>query len=571
MQPTGDAPQNGWSRMLRRYGPVLGIVVVIAVVVIVVVVVGGGDDGDDEAADDGGATLADGELPEGVLPFEVAEEEGIEVDWPETCDTETGTLATIDFFSPPCVAPFEGDNGGATAPGVTGDTITIVRYLSPEVDPVLDYITAAIANDDTNADVQATVEGYRDYHEEYYETYGRDVELIFYTGTGPSEDEVAARADAVTIAEEHDPFMVWGGPLLTNAFAEELTAREIPCINCTVSPTQEFFEEADPYAVGVGRTTAQNTVHVAEYVGNRLAGDPAIHAGDEALQDQERVFGIIYLESGPQSAENIADLEDALAEHGVELAEAIPYPSPVDLQATADGIIAQLKDAGVTTVMFTGDPIAPADLTRAATAQEYFPEWLMTGGTLVDTNVFSRTYDQEQWANAFGISYSGVQTPRELDSAYAIYEWYHGEPPPADDSAGVLHFHLQMFYGALQLVGPDLTPQTWMDALRVAAPSQAEVVTAPRLSWGDHDLWPFRDYGGIDDVTEIWWDPDPEGFDELDRLESGVWRYVDGGKRYYPGEHPDSPPNVFVVDGSVFYFEELPPSEARSAYPSPAG
>ena len=569
MQSTSDAPQNGWSRMLRRYGPVIGGAVVIAVVVVIIVVVSG--DGDDEAATAGGESTSDGELPDGVLPFSVAEEQGIEVDWPDTCDTETGTIASIDFFAPECYAPFEGDNGGVTAPGVTEDSITIVRYLAPDVDPVLDYITSAIANDDTNADAEATVEGFREYHEAYYETYGRSVDLIFYTATGPSDAEVAARADAVEIAEEFDPFMVWGGPILTNAFAEELSAREIPCISCQTAPTEEFYEESDPYVVPVGRTTQQNNLHVAEYIGKRLAGEPAIHAGDEELQDQERVFGIVYLETGPQSAEQVDALEDALNAEGVELAERVPYPSPVDLQATADGIIAQLKDAGVTSVLFTGDPIAPSDLTRAATAQEYFPEWLMTGGLLVDTRLFARTYDQEQWAHAFGISYAGAPTPRDLDSAFAIYEWFHGEPPAADDTVGVLHFHLQMFYLALQATGPNLTAENWLNGLRVGEPTDADVVTAPRLSWGDHGLWPTFDYGGIDDVTEIWWDPEVEGPDELDRIGPGMYRFVDGGLRYYPGQHPDSAPNVFDTEGTVTFYDELPAIEARPAYPSPAG
>ncbi len=34
-----------------------------------------------------------------------------------------------DFFAADCYAPFTGDNGGATSPGVTADEITIVVYL----------------------------------------------------------------------------------------------------------------------------------------------------------------------------------------------------------------------------------------------------------------------------------------------------------------------------------------------------------------------------------------------------------------------------------------------------------
>ncbi len=68
------------------------------------------------------------------------------------CDPETGHLAVRDFFAPECYAPFEGDNGGETASGVTADSIKVVYYLGPDDDPIINYITAAIANDDTNAD-----------------------------------------------------------------------------------------------------------------------------------------------------------------------------------------------------------------------------------------------------------------------------------------------------------------------------------------------------------------------------------------------------------------------------------
>ena len=47
-------------------------------------------------------------------------------DWGDRCDTTTGRIAVPDFFRSECFAPFTGDNGGATAPGVTADEITIV-------------------------------------------------------------------------------------------------------------------------------------------------------------------------------------------------------------------------------------------------------------------------------------------------------------------------------------------------------------------------------------------------------------------------------------------------------------
>src|SRR5207237_1208169 len=34
----------------------------------------------------------------------------------------------VDWYAPPCVPKFSGDNGGATYQGVSGDTITILQY-----------------------------------------------------------------------------------------------------------------------------------------------------------------------------------------------------------------------------------------------------------------------------------------------------------------------------------------------------------------------------------------------------------------------------------------------------------
>ena len=44
------------------------------------------------------------------------------------------------------------------------------------------------------------------------------------------------------------------------------------------------------------------------------------------------------------------------------------------------------------------------------------------------------------------------------------------------------------------------------------------------------------DYYGIDDFTEVWWDPTATGPDEIRKEGTGMCRFVDGGKRYLPGE-----------------------------------
>ncbi|MGA9276205.1 hypothetical protein [Ilumatobacter sp.] len=621
MQPASAQGSNSdTGRALKRYGPIAAIAVV-ALVVVGVIIFAGGDDaaapvatddtaapetsGESETTDDTEATVADtspdtadetaapdttaddaddaddatptsddeaapeSPLPDGVMSYSVAQDLGLDVDFGERCDTETGRVKVQTFYATECYAPYEGDNGGATARGVTDDTITIVWWLSQDQDPILEFITSAISNDDTNADDEATLRGMIEYYETYFETYGRSVELIVVEGSGIVNDEAAARADAVRIDEEFDPFMVWGGPSLTNAFAEELAARDIPCFSCGPGQNSEWYTDNAGLAYGITKGPDQLDLLVGEYIGNRLAGEPAIHAGDESMHETERVFGRIWLESSAASVTANERFEENAAANGFEIAESQSYAlDPATLQESAATVIARMKEAGVTSVIFNGDPIAPRDFTNEATAQNYFPEWIVTGSVLVDTAAFSRTYDQEQWANAFGVSNLAARVDRTVDSSYAIYEWFQGEPPPAPDDIGVITPVPGTFYAFIQAAGPDLTDESFNEAAFRLEPSP-RALTGSSLSWGTHGIWPDDlepDYRGVDDVTEIWWDPTATGPDEIDRDGNGLWQYVDGGIRYKPGEIPSGPPKAFVTDGAVTIYSEPPPGESLPAY-----
>ncbi|WP_208028157.1 ABC transporter substrate-binding protein [Rhabdothermincola sediminis] len=563
MQPT-TAPNR--TSAMKRYGPLLAIVVVVAVIVAVAVISRGGDDTEPTAS--GTATTGGVEPGAGALSWSDAQARGItdQIDWGDRCDTSRGRQAYPSFFAQECYAPFTGDNGGATSPGVTADSIKVVLYLTPETDPVIDFITSAIAVDDTNAQTEQTVRGFIELYERFYETYGRKVDLEVYTGTGSSEDEVAARADAVAIAEKQS-FVVLGGPLLTSAFADELAARKVMCIQCTPGQSDDWYIERAPYVWGVGNNPEQGRAHLVEYIGKALAGRDAEYAGDPALRSQPRRFGLVYLTTGTDSEQLADTMGSELRAYGVTLAETLSYASPIDLQTSAPQLIARLKQSGVTTVIFSGDPIAPQPLTRAATAQEYFPEWV-AAGALTDTAAFARTYDQRQWAHAFGVSSLAARTAPELSSSYGLYRWYFGEPPPTKTGSPVTIPMVNLFYAAVQGVGPNLTPETFRQALFAAEPTP-RAISQPSLSYGDKGIWPKTDYLGIDDATLIWWDPDAEGQDEIFREGRGLYRYVDGGKRYLPGEWPENGTPVFQVAGSVTIYDQPPPGEQVPDYPSP--
>jgi len=584
MQPNpSDQPTS--SSSLRRWLPLGAAAVAVLVVAALVVSGGGGDDAETETtttsaapattapagtSDTTQAPAADEPAGDDLvfpLTFEQAGEQGLEVAWDERCDTERGVLAVPDFFAPACYVPFgDRDNGGATDQGVTADSITVVYYLGLENDPIIDYITDALAVDESNEAVFDTLSVLDEYYATFYETYGRRVNLIRFDGTGLANDAVAARADAVRIAEEYEPFMVLGGPALTNAFADELAARGVACISCTPSQPGDWYAQRDPLVWSVDASASQKDAHLVDFVAQYLVGGTAEFASGD-LTSQPRRFGLLYLD-GDGVPERVEELTASLAAQGVELAESIPYElNPATLQQTAAQVVARMKAAGVTTVLFNGDPVAPRDFTREATAQDWFPEWVLGAVALADTTAFSRTYDQQQWRGAFGITTLAARLLPEQSGSYRLHTWFAGEPPAAPDSVGVVAPPLSVFYAIVQGTGPNLTHETWRDALMVGAGTR-RAISQPSLSWGDHGYWPDTDYHGIDDVAVIWWDTEATGSDEIRREGQGMWRYHDGGTRYMPGDLVRSGA-LFDAATGVTLYEEAPPGEAPPDYPAP--
>lgn len=583
MQPASSGGGGGSSGALKKWGPLVAIIAVVAVVIVVIASGGGGDD-DSSSTTAPVATTAPTDTTESPdtsgggdgspswtypLSYPQAEELGVEgdIDWGDRCDTSVGRIAVTDYFAPFCMAPFEGDNGGATDQGVSADEITIVHYMGPDNDPIINYITDAIAVDDTNAQEKEVVADFVEYFERYYEFYGRSINLVTYESSGLASDAVTARADAQRIVEEYSPFAVIGGPALTNAFGDELAARETLCISCG-GGSPDWYAERDPYVWGIDGSSEQKQVHVVEFIGKQLVGKPAVHAGEQ-FQDTERKFGLVYVESSAES-KVLADLMvSRLTEVGAAPAEVIPYVlDPGSIQQTATQVIAKLKASGVTSVILSTDPVAPRDFTREATSQEYFPEWIVAAATLTDTTAFGRSYDQQQWAHAFGVTSLAVHVNPEVSGYYALYKWWAGQEPAAEDSIGVYMPPFMLLMSALQSAGPDLTHESLAAAIRSFETIKA--VSQPWLTWGDHGIWDKADYAGIDDATLFWWDAEATGPDENRNDGAGMLFYVDGGKRYLPGEWP-SEDSLFVRDGAVDVYDTAPPGEEPRDFPSPAG
>lgn len=496
------------------------------------------------------------------------------------CDQATGRIMVPTKLAPPCMPVFSGDNGGATSPqGVTKDSINVVIYRIKQNPATEQALKAAKAYDDDEP-TKETQRRYFDYFSQHYETYGRKVNLLFKKGTGEPADDAAGKADAIDIATRLKAFAVINDP--NNAFVDELVARKVICI-CTTSQPQDFYEARNPYA---GYTTlmssTQGYVHRAEYVGKRLARRNAQYAGDAAYKARERTFALLYFETADRAYESGAVFfdQELRSKYGVQLLERLPFTGavgpgsdPNKTQQQAGPLIQKLKDRGVTSVVYSGDPLSPAIFTKEATKQGYNPEWIITGSALVDTSLFARTYDTAQWKNAFGISFLTARLPPEKGDAYNLYNWHRGttnEKPPAGNTYPVIYAPIFSLFTGIHMAGPNLNPVTFQQGL-FNYPVSGGGFTMQTVSFGDHGIWPKNavkaDLTAYDDVTEIWWDPVEVGEDEVGNRAAGMYRYVDGGRRYLPGRHPTTDPKVFTKEGTVVMYDERPESDRAPDYP----
>jgi ABC-type branched-subunit amino acid transport system substrate-binding protein len=495
------------------------------------------------------------------------------IDFGPNCDLETGRVKIPSVYAPPCVAPFKGKNGGSTSSGVTGDEIKIVVYSTdPAKDPLAaGAIRAAGAELNVGA-IQDTWRGYIDIYNRMFELYGRKISVEFFVGTGAGSDSAAAKADAIAIAEKK-PFAVLGGPLQsTTVFADELAHRGVMCLGiCALAIPQKLNDANKPYLFTDGPSPEEAATLTAEFVGKQAGKGKAQNAGDDATKNKNRVYGIVHYNTPDGQYDGLFDtLTSELKKRGIKpKADQSFFLDLSRAQETARTVITKMKDAGVTTIIYTGDPLMPGSITKEATAQDFHPEWIVGPTVLADTSIFARTYDQTQWAHAFGVALVPGRTPQDINGTYYLYQWFHGSPPP-NNTYGVINPSVLLFARGVTLAGPKLTPQTFRDGLFRYPPSGGDPIY-PQQSWGKHGFWPFTDYYGSDDAGMLWWDPSAVGEDEVRQVGSGLYRYADGAKRYTRGKFPaQGQGGLFDTASSVTIFEQIPPSVPRPDYPPPA-
>jgi hypothetical protein len=515
------------------------------------------------------AVRATSKLP---LTFGQAQARNQTVDWGPQCDTSTGKVAVPTGYAPPCVAPWKGtNNGGNTAPGVTRNTITVALYQA-QPDALQQSLFERSGSDESLAQEAATTQQYIDVFSAHYQLYGRRVKLVPVKASGPPDDDIAAEADAIKVATQVHAFASFGGPGQTSAYAKELAARGVLCVgDCVIAEPRVFLDRNAPYVWPTLAAPEQATRHWAEFVGTQLAGDKATHAGDPALQAKPRVFGVLHYDDAAGTfRRSVSAFEQRLGAVGVRPAATVGYSLDLNTaQSQSRTLVARMKDAGVTSVILAGDPLFPIFLTREATSQGYFPEWIVLGYAFTDTAVFGRQYDQQQWSHAFGVSLLPARTTEGADELANLITWQTGQHPSASTYRELAQAPL-LFFTGVHLAGPDLTADTFRAGLFSYPPPATTVSTRLHMSWGRHHIWNGVDLTAGDDATVIWWDPIATGPDEVGTNGAGLYRYADAGTRYLPGAWPKTKVGLYDDATSTTVLTSIPPAAAPPSYPSPA-
>ena len=316
----------------------------------------------------------------------------------------------------------------------------------------------------------------------------------------------------------------------------------------------------------------------SEYVARRLAGRPARFAGDVMLAAQTRSFGLVYDDLPGQAGLRAAEaLEKELRRAGVELRASMAFSggttAPAARSADAGRVVSRLRQAGVTSVLYVGDALFPLFMTQEATRQGYGPEWVLLGTSAgggppgADTTFSGRTYDQTQWAHAFGLSFSAARLAPGQGDAWRIHSWHTAHAPPAGASHARIFRAPWIFFTGMRLGGPAVTPLTIRDGLSRLPPRPAggwsrarrcrSVATASGPATTTAPATTSPSCGGT---------PPPRA---PTKPADGAWGCTatpTAGSATSPGTSRRPTPRAFDRSGSVTVYDEPPPSDRPPSY-----
>ena len=467
---------------------------------------------------------------------------------------------TEDPLSPPCVAHFSGDNGGATYPGVTREEVRVLFYFEGtpkqqgssraggEAQTLDKYVDLAEPPEEDEYVAARVLRAYQRFFNERYQTYGRFVHFFAYFRASNGANAEQRRADAVENYQRIKPFAVvnFASFGATSAYSEVMLRRHVLVFTgaqnsrfaCCVS-TSEFARTP-----GTRWGTAASTEEYARIFGSlvcaQVVGRPVSFGGNPADQGLPRKLGMINngRSSWPEWGV-LARLVRAQVEGcgGEFLYEAPSGGASCSLE-TASGHMAEFRRLGVTTIIWPGgsdqggnDGCGP-HMQNAAAGLRYFPEVVVAGNGGTETQLSAQISNQEFARHQ--ILLTPYPRADELGDTPCVYSAREADPAmPARDleNFGCEYYAaIRLLFTGIQVAGPRLVPQT-MDKGYHAIPDK-------RSDNPYFEACFFRpgDYTCVKDAQIQHWDSSGQ---TPGSAGSGCWRMIEGGARYLADAWPN--------------------------------
>jgi hypothetical protein len=438
-------------------------------------------------------------------------------------------------YAPICIPTYSGNNGGKTSElGVTGDIITLSFRRTNSAEEKAAFSIAQAAAPGTDDQYLSDLRAYVDLFNKNYELYGRRVVVKDYQPQGDNFEEqqgrdlAGAQADASKARDMGAFADVTQSPTLasTQPYEESLAHEHVIAVGA-VGMTQSWFQRYSPWEYSFIPDGTKSAVAAVNGLCRRSVGLPAIFAGDAVYKTQTRKYGLVAPDS-PEFSKTADLIENGLKQEcGVTLAKRASYT--IDASRFADegaSLAAQMRAAGVTTVICACDPLIEITFTQASDGQQYHPEWLVT--SYYDPH--ARETSQNEYAHA--ISGEFVQFPsRPQRESYRAFKLARPTAEPAEKYFDLAYYMAVYVFGALQRAGPNLNPATFQQAM----------FSMPQTELGDIGSWGGGPQAYTPNLNAFfaWWSPNATSTFDGDKgswipCEGGTWFRLDDPSSYGP-------------------------------------
>lgn len=468
---------------------------------------------------------------------------------------------TEDPLSPPCVAYFEGDNGGATATGVSGTQIRILWMINSGT--TIETSRGAEASPpDGVYDVNNPNYTYlwfrmlrlaETYFNARYQLYGREAHFYLQVGGTYQDTPEERHAEAVLGLQEGNPFIVVDAAAGdTEAYVEPfVAAHRTVFIEASVGEDQlelgepaSFYQEYPGLVYSFGPSVDQRAAQMADYVCSVAAHSPVDFSGVPGANGKPRKFGVVEL-GDPTEYPNYAawdsDIEHALTTCGAnyvtgrstqicydETGNACPNEA-LDLQA-------KFRSEGVTTELMADD----GDTSELDSASElgFLPEFIFLGdGYSEDTLNAQGDFETNKlsWPYVRAVT-NQTLSPADPDNRYCVIAAREADPDAAYQDVRlfwcIVYPTLREVFSGIQVGGAHLTSEAIDEGFH-AIPAVRS--TDPQVQ---ACFYLPNDYSCVKDLTVAWFDPN--GTTPGDPEPEGCYRMMGGGARFLPGTWTDA-------------------------------